>query len=451
MGRMRPQQQPGPVAGSIGSTWLASSRGALIVGIAWVVVVALVFGLLVASMPAYIAYLHVLSPHPGINDDRLSAEGVRQLQRLGLSVDFYAGFHVALQILYLSVFTLIGGLLIWRKPSDRVALFAAFTLPMFAAGFWFPYQAVTSPPVVYAARLLTGLGAIGFDIFMYVFPDGRFVPRWTRWLLIGWTLNEVQVHFGLPVFAQEPFASLIALLFPVLLVSMIVAQLYRYRRVSTPEQRHQTKWVLFGLTAGIAGFAGLTSFVSLAGGSLVVPGTLAYFLMPGSLAYFLVVTGMFLFPLLIPISIGIAILRSHLWDIDIIINRTLVYGSLTTLLALMYFGLVLLLEALTQPLTGQEHNDLVIVVSTLIIAALFMPLRRWIQAFIDRRFYRRKYDAALTLASFSEHVRDEVDLEDLTGRLVQVVDETMQPAHVSLWLSRHPMHARPGAREAGGK
>jgi hypothetical protein len=151
----------------------------------------------------------------------------------------------------------------------------------------------------------------------------------------------------------------------------------------------------------------------------------------------------------VPLAVGVAILKYRLYDMDIIINRTLVYGSLTTLLALMYFGLVLLLEALTQPLTGQEHNDLVIVVSTLIIAALFMPLRRWIQAFIDRRFYRRKYDAALTLASFSEHVRDEVDLEDLTGRLVQVVEETMQPEHVSLWLSAHHVRSRPAAIEVG--
>jgi hypothetical protein len=137
--------------------------------------------------------------------------------------------------------------------------------------------------------------------------------------------------------------------------------------------------------------------------------------------------------MLIPLSIGVAVLRSHLFDIDVLINRTLVYGSLTATLLALYFGGIVVLQRLFVVLTG-ERSTLAVVASTLVIAALFNPLRRRIQTFIDRRFYRRKYDARKTLEAFSEKLRDEVDLEALSDDLVGMVAETMQPTHASLWL-----------------
>jgi ADP-ribosylglycohydrolase len=137
----------------------------------------------------------------------------------------------------------------------------------------------------------------------------------------------------------------------------------------------------------------------------------------------------------IPAAVGIAIMRYRLYEIDLLINRTLVYGALTATLALVYFGGIATTEAIFRALTGQEQQpQLAIVVSTLVIAALFNPLRRRIQSFIDRRFYRRKYDARKTLEAFSAKLRDETDLEALSDDLVGVVKETMQPVHVSLWL-----------------
>jgi hypothetical protein len=138
--------------------------------------------------------------------------------------------------------------------------------------------------------------------------------------------------------------------------------------------------------------------------------------------------------LLIPLSVAMAILRARLWEIDVIIRRTLVYSSLTILLVLLYGGLVYAIGSLRRAFLGQQQNPLVIVASTLIIAVLSQPLRRGIQRVIDRRFYRRKYDSARTLTAFSATLRSEVDLDELCEQLVTVVQETMQPAHISLWL-----------------
>jgi hypothetical protein len=153
-------------------------------------------------------------------------------------------------------------------------------------------------------------------------------------------------------------------------------------------------------------------------------------------------TGTYSFLLLIPISIAIAILRSRLYDIDVVISRALVYGSLTGLLGALYAGLIIGLESLAGLFGGTAaQNPAALVISTLVIAALFLPARRRIQSIIDRRFYRQKYDAEKTLAAFSASLRQETDLEQIEERLLAVVQETMQPTHVSLWLrqpERHP-------------
>ena len=202
------------------------------------------------------------------------------------------------------------------------------------------------------------------------------------------------------------------------------AQIYRYRYASSLTQRQQIKWVV--LAACLA-----TVLVIV----LDVPNLI--FTVTGQTGSFyrLFVSGPadILVVLLIALSLGLAIFRYHLYDIDIIINRTLVYGTLTAILALVYFGLIFAIPFLLRGIISQ-NNGVAIVVSTLAIAALFQPLRRRIQRIIDRRFYRRKYDATKTLEAFSATLRSEVDLNQLREHLLNVVQETMQPTHVSLWL-----------------
>jgi hypothetical protein len=204
-----------------------------------------------------------------------------------------------------------------------------------------------------------------------------------------------------------------------LVVVCAVALFVRYRRASATE-REQIKWLLYACALFMVVYVG--GFVSGLGDTASVVGYI-----------WDVFFGLSVIAL--PAAIGIAILRYRLYDIDVVINRTLVYGLLTAILVGIYFGGVTATQALLRNLIGQEQlPQLVIVASTLLIAALFNPLRRGIQAFIDRSFYRKKYDAAKTLEGFSKKLRDETDLEALRGDLVGVVRETMQPAHVSVWL-----------------
>lgn len=212
---------------------------------------------------------------------------------------------------------------------------------------------------------------------------------------------------------------------------LTIAQIYRYRHVSSPIQRQQTKWVSLGVIGG------------LAINSLEV---IALWLLPAlhlttALHTLFFTPAITFFILLGPLYVGMAITRSHLWSIDVIIRRTLIYGSLTAVLAVFYFGVVIGAQFVTQRLTGvSKQEPVVIVATTLLIATLVAPLRRWIQAGIDRAFYRSKYDARLTLTAFSAKMRVETDLEELSEDLVAVVHETMQPAHVTLWLRQRQNH-----------
>jgi len=214
------------------------------------------------------------------------------------------------------------------------------------------------------------------------------------------------------------------------LSTAIYSQGYRYRRTASSAQRQQIKWVVFGISVALAVFVGISLMLGVVAPRSTSPGTLLAYLVGNTFIGYLAI-------LLIPTSIGLAVLRYHLFDIDLIINRTLVYVTLTVILAVFYEGTIVVLQNLLRVLTGQE-SQVAVVASTLAIAAMFEPLRRRIQGLVDRAFYRRKYDAAKTLEAFSAKLKNETDLEALNNELVGVARDTMQPAHVSLWLRPTP-------------
>jgi hypothetical protein len=354
-----------------------------------------------------------------------------ELMELGLPVDLYAAFDATLNGMFVAVWVAVGALVFWHRSNDRMALLVAYFLVTFGPISFGPiapeFLAHEYHTLELPVESVEFLGYTCLALFFCLFPSGRFVPRWTRWLAVAYLAALVPVLFfphSTLDWANRFDIEVYPLGIAPFYVGFVAAQIYRYARVSEPSERRQTKWVVFGVAVAFGGLIGV-----LLSANLFWPieeGTITYSL----LALWVVVYG---FMLLIPLSIGVAILRSGLWDIDVVINRTLVYGSLTAMLVAIYFGGVAAAQAIFRVLTGQE-SQLAVVVSTLAIAALFIPLRRRIQSFIDRRFYRSKYDARKTLEAFSARLRDETDLDALSDDLVGVVRETMQPAHVSLWL-----------------
>jgi hypothetical protein len=351
------------------------------------------------------------------------------------------------------VFAVVAALILSRQPRNTIGWL--MMMPVATALVGEPLEnhlahlKASSPPAPTIPLLLM----VWFDSWIWVplifslllilllFPNGR--PPTSRWrwvsvLAVVWAVLIVLLATFISrirasgIVLENPLGVLdkdtaqllagvwiagLAALFVVCAVGLFV----RYRRADDTE-REQIKWLLYACAVFVIVYV-IIGGVGGLGGTNSIGGHIWEVFFGLSLVT-------------IPAAIGIAILRYRLYDIDIIINRTLVYGPLTATLALIYVGGVVSLQALFRVLTGQE-STLAVVASTLAIAALFNPLRSWVQAFVDRRFYRKKYDARRTLEAFSAKLRNETNLEALNRELVEVVRETMQPAHVTLWLRPH--------------
>jgi hypothetical protein len=357
--------------------------------------------------------------------------------------------------LYL-VFPLLGALVAARRPRNPIGwllLADGFLWTLSGTMTLYAIYGVARPgsvpfPVMVASinegLWVPAVGLLGTYVFL-LFPDGGLPSgRWRplAWLsgvvitlatiLVGFTpgplqnLGGIGNPFGFLAFSWLKIAPYILVpLFLLCILASVLSLVLRYRR-SRGEERQQIKWIAFA--AALVGLLYLIAMIS----SFVYPQE-DWFAVGSPLWLDLLEYAAVLSFVLVPIAVGVAMLRYRLYEIDIIINRALVYGSLTATLVVVYLVGIVVLQRVFVLLTGQQ-STLAVVASTLLIAALFNPLRRRIQSFIDRRFYRSKYDARKTLEAFSAKLRDETDLGTLSDELVGVVRETMQPAHVSLWL-----------------
>jgi hypothetical protein len=336
----------------------------------------------------------------------------------------------AILVIAVPAYATVGAIVATLRPKNGVGWLCLALAPIVVVGSWQPMGAA----LMGLADALSGLAwfliapPLAVTLLLLIYPDGRLLSR--RW----WAV--VVMAFASPVLGavMEPLQTYPAAEFAftvgfsmslAALLLAVVAIVLRWLR-SRGRERQQIKLLVYAITGTVVAL-----LLSLASSYILgdIPGAQS----PLSLLAFVFAFGGI--ALGIPVAIGIALLKYRLYDVDTVINRTLVYGSLTLMLALVYFGGVTVTQAVSTGLTSREEQpQLAIVVSTLVIAALFNPLRRRIQSFIDRRFYRRKYDAEKTLEAFSAKLRDETDLEALNDDLVGVVRETMQPAHVSLWL-----------------
>ena len=359
----------------------------------------------------------------------------RALAELGISHEVFFLFNVLFVLINYVGFFVVAQLIMLRRDPNRFGILAAVVLLNFGTANAAPalpdfLHLLFAPPFYFGIPFYTHnfLAWTLAGAFIVSYPDGMFVPRWTRWLAIGsalvsalWSLNIGPFNTGRGLVADSLTAVVLGGL-----GLMLYAQIWRYRHHLTALQKQQVKWFIFGFGVYAVTFVPTVPLTNL----LLDPAISQPQLLRDIFTYaFFFLTGM----VALPLSIGFAILRYRLWDIDVIIRRTLIYSLLTLMLALVYFGSIVVLQQVFRGFTGPA-SDFAIILSTLAIAALFNPLRLRLQGTIDRRFYRRKYDAQQVLTRFAATARDEVELDKLTGELLTVVGETMQPTNVSLWL-----------------
>ncbi len=345
--------------------------------LAWVALTALSIGLFVASIPATYEAFHTKCQGAGCELWLLSPDRASALEELGLSVGHYAAYNVALAIFLALAYWTVGATLFWKRSDNRLVLYASIALVTFGTiqADTLRLLAEANPVWVLPVALVDFVGNVSFFVLFCVFPDGHFVPRWTRWVAAAW----IAYHLLYDFFPDSPFsppswpALINNLLFLGLIGSLVVAQVYRYRHVSGQIARQQTKWVVFGFTVAIVVFFGVVLALHVTGPAVVnalVIRTVLYLLCAP----------------LIPLSIGVAILYYRLWDIDLIIKRSLVIGPLLTVLTVVFeLANRLLLPFILRSILGLEDSSSInTVVSVLIVVVLLKPLHDRLEAIVKR-------------------------------------------------------------------
>lgn len=358
----------------------------------------------------------------------------------------YIRYLLFLRYLVAGFFFLVAVFIFWRKSNDWLAMLtstAMICLPYIILFSGILYETTNQYEsenwLMIVDGTITAIGFLSIPLLLFYFPDGHLVPHRLRKPVIGlFILLTIMVL--IPQGLDLPWTGdiwseiswfVVFVIFSLLILLGIFGQFFRYLRVSTPAQRQQTKWIVFALLANLL----WVGFVALrAGDSLRFQAASIYGLF--ELHATLVVVA------LIPISLAISLLRYHLYDIDLIIRRTIIYGTLTLILGTIYLTTIIVLQDFVRIQTGGD-SPLVIVISTLGIATLFNPLRTRIQNFIDRRFYRQKYDAQRAIERFTSLSQSEFDQKRLAGELIRLIEETIHPEQTSLWLINTKSNTQP--------
>ena len=415
------------------SSTILRGRWLILARAAWLAMGALAVGLFVAGIPAEYRQLQLGCPTSvcassgGVGPVELSL-----LANLGLSPEFFAAYGIALELIFALVFVGVAALIFWQKSSDRLALFAASTLLLFGTATQ-PYalQALvaTHPSWRLPVDSLHFLGSASFSLFLFIFPDGRFVPRWTRWVALVW----IAWLFPRYWFSDwPPTGSNTWLALPNLVVwlsalgSAVYSQVYRFRKISNRVQRQQTKWVVFGIAMGLALFIIVNIVVSATAPVPISTSEITTLMVGAAL-----MNGALL---LIPLSIGIAILRYHLFDVDILINRTLVYLTLTAIVVGIYVLVVGYLGTLFQA----RNNLAISLVATGLVAVVFQPLRQRLQRSINHFMYGERDDPYAVLSRLSQRLEATLAPEAVLPTVVTTMREVLQLPYAAIYLKQDP-------------
>ncbi len=398
--------------------WLIAVR------LAWGTLVLLVLALFAVSLPGYVAYLQTICVHQPCPYQQLTLNSVQRLRTLGISVEGYAVLTLMLTLAPSLVWIALGGLLIWRRSNDWMALLVAFMLVVGGAnnGLYSGFTVISQTGWSLPPNLLGFLFSLTLFLVFSLFPGGYFAPRWIRWLIPVFLLNNFLYQFFPDWYAHLPtWVRLVGLLdFSGSLLLLVLAQIYRYWRVSTPVQRQQTKWILFSLTLGIASmltWSLLENFIPSLNGSLYDPVN-TYLNDLGSLLF--------------PISFAIAIMRYRLWDIDLIINRTLVYAGLSMCIVGLYVFVVGYLGALFR--TG--GNLLISLFATGLVAILFQPLRGWLQKGVNRLFYGQRDEPYTVITRLSQRLEGTLAPESVLSTIVETVAQALKLPYAAILLKQ---------------
>ncbi len=365
--------------------------------------------------------------------DRLTPQGVAALEALGLSAHFYAAYNTALVVAIALIYLGVAALIFWARPRDRGALLVSLTLLLVGVFMTDFMEALRE--LHPAGRILVDLmSVVGYVLFLVVcctFPDGRFVPRWTRWPVGLWAVIIIPYYALVnPEWDMDaPGALLLGLIFVFLLVACAGLQIYRYRRASSPIQRLQSRWVTIGLlqlvlVICVVGFSGSIWFPAME--------------MAGTLPHLLTTLVEALSLMLVPVTIAASILRYRLWDINLFLNRTLVYVPLTTLLAGLYSVVMTLSQKLFVGVTGQK-SDAAVVLTGFILTVTYTPLKSSLQSFVDKQF-KEKPDPMKQLLAFDAQVQQVADVIDplkISRRLVESAILAYGARGGAVYLCRH--------------